>query len=182
MVSNVKNGLVISGSWFDEFRKRVISRSKVIPNMVLMIKEGGSFLAIEEEEFHLQWSWLMKIDGSFLIVLIIEEGWSFLIWSLRGIFLYNWRKRINSRRKVIPNMVLIIEGRRRVISSNALIFEEAEFQFYGLGLWRLMILSCMVYIIEEEWFFLIWSWRWLLLVLSWLLKWYSYGLANWWMM
>ena len=52
-----------------------------------MIKGGGSFLAIEEEEFHLQWSWLMKIDGSFLIVLIIEDGWSFLIWSLKGLFL-----------------------------------------------------------------------------------------------
>ena len=55
--------------------------------MVLMIKEGGSFLAIEEEEVHLQWSWLMKIGGSFLMVLIIEEGESFLIWSLRGLFI-----------------------------------------------------------------------------------------------
>ena len=102
--------MVISGSWFDECRRRVISRSKVIPNMVLMIKEGGSFLAIEEEEFHLQWSWLMKINGSFLMVLIIEEGKSFLIWSLRGLFIDGWRKRVNSKRKGIPNMVLRIEG------------------------------------------------------------------------
>ena len=59
--------------------------------MVLMIKEGGSFLATEEEEFHLQWSWLMKIDGSFLIVLIIEEGWFF------------------------SDMVLMIEGRGSIL-------------------------------------------------------------------
>ena len=59
----------------------VISKAKVIADMVLMIKGGGSFLAIEEEEVHLQWSWLMKIGGSFLMVLIIEEGESFLIWS-----------------------------------------------------------------------------------------------------
>ena len=38
----------------DECSRRVtISRAKVIPDMVLMIKGGGSFLAIEEEEFHL---------------------------------------------------------------------------------------------------------------------------------
>ena len=38
----------------DECRRRVtISKAKVIADMVLMIKGGGSFLAIEEEEVHL---------------------------------------------------------------------------------------------------------------------------------
>ena len=56
--------MVISGSWIakkesdflyclDEWRRMVISKAKVIADMVLMIKGGGSFLAIEEEEVHL---------------------------------------------------------------------------------------------------------------------------------